>query len=145
MIDPKLVILGHFYAPIHAYKDGNLCWESALEENLWSKLIIAPLYNNALDCDVQMRQMRQKWLAIIASAVEGTPTFATDLGCGTGLSMYMLDSKAIPPSPEKVTGTDLSTYKLACCEDKKAMMAFAKVAKKQCIPRLSREHWRGVG
>lgn len=40
---------------------GNLCWESAMEEDLWSKLMIAPLYNNALDGDVQMRQ---QWLAI---------------------------------------------------------------------------------
>ena len=40
---------------------GNLCWESAMEEDLWSKLMIAPLYNNALDGDVQMRQ---QWLTI---------------------------------------------------------------------------------
>ena len=32
-----------------------MCWESAMEEDLWSKLMIAPLYNNALDGDVQMR------------------------------------------------------------------------------------------
>ena len=43
------------------YFTGNLCWESALEEDLWSKLMIAPLYNNALDGDVQMRQ---QWLTI---------------------------------------------------------------------------------
>jgi hypothetical protein len=32
-----------------------------MEEDLWSKLMIAPLYNNALDGDVQMRQ---QWLTI---------------------------------------------------------------------------------
>ena len=124
MENPKVTIPDYYFAPIHAYKDGNLCWESAMEEDLWSKLMIAPLYNNALDGDVQMRQ---KWLAITASAVEGTPKLATDLGCGTGLSMYMLDSKW--PSLEKVTGVDLSTYKLAVCEDKKEMMNPAKAAK----------------
>jgi len=41
--------------------------------------------------------------------------------------MYMLDSKW--PSLKMVTGVDLSTYKLACCEGKKAMMAPAKAAK----------------
>lgn len=56
MEDSKVVIPDYYYAPIHAYKDGNLCWESAMEEDLWSKLMIAPLYNNALDGDVQMRQ-----------------------------------------------------------------------------------------
>lgn len=107
----------YFYATIHAYKDGNLCWESALEEDLWSKLMIAPLYNNALDGDVQMRS---KWLSITKRAIDKTdlkPKYATDLGCGTGLSMYMLESRF--PSLESMTGVDLSTYKLAVCENKR--------------------------
>ena len=33
--DPSVQIPEYYYAPIHAYKDGNLCWESALEEDLW--------------------------------------------------------------------------------------------------------------
>ena len=53
-------------------------------------------------------------------AIKANPKAATDLGCGTGLSMYMLDSKW--PSIEKVTGIDLSTFKLAVCQEKKAMM-----------------------
>lgn len=53
-------------------------------------------------------------------AIKSNPKAATDLGCGTGLSMYMLDSKW--PSIQKVTGIDLSTFKLAVCEEKKSMM-----------------------
>jgi len=121
MEDPSVVIPDYYYAPIHAYDEGNLCWESALEEDLWSKLMIAPLYNNALDGDVQMRQ---KWLDITESAVIGKPKNAVDLGCGTGLSMYMLDSKF--PSLEKITGVDLSTYKLAICEDKRTSLPSSK-------------------
>lgn len=82
--NPALKIPDYFFAPIHAYKDGNLCWDSAMEEDLWSKLMIAPLYNNALDGDVQMRQ---QWLAITNRVVgrkQSQPKFATDLGCGTG-------------------------------------------------------------
>ena len=80
--NPKTVTPSYYFAPIHAYKDGNLCWESAMEEDLWSKLMIAPLYNNALDGDVQMRQ---QWLSITARGIgEAKPKFATDLGCGTG-------------------------------------------------------------
>lgn len=124
MENPDVVVPDYYYAPIHAYKDGNLCWESAMEEDLWSKLMIAPLYNNALDGDVQMRQ---KWLSITSSVVKGSPKTATDLGCGTGLSMYMLDSKW--PSLQKITGVDLSTYKLAVCEEKKSMMSPSKAEK----------------
>lgn len=121
LTDPKVVIPDYYYAPIHAYADGNLCWESAMEEDLWSKLMIAPLYDNALDGDVQMRQA---WLAITNKAIKPNPKSATDLGCGTGLSMYMLDSKW--PSIESVIGVDLSTFKLAVCADKKSMMNPAK-------------------
>jgi hypothetical protein len=42
-----------------------------MEEDLWSKLMIAPLYNNALDGDVQMRQ---QWLTI-------TNRYSTALHC----------------------------------------------------------------
>merc|ERR1719224_394378 len=108
MEDPNVVIPDYYYAPIHAYDEGNLCWESALEEDLWSKLMIAPLYNNALDGDVQMRQ---KWLSITNSAIKENPKTATDLGCGTGLSMYML----------------------ACCEAKKEIMPAAKASKYNLI------------
>jgi ubiquinone/menaquinone biosynthesis C-methylase UbiE len=121
LTDPAVEIPKYYYAPIHAYKDGNLCWESAMEEDLWSKLMIAPLYDNALDGDVQMRQ---QWLKITGDVVEGEPKKATDLGCGTGLSMYMLDSKW--PSLESIQGVDLSTYKLAIAEDKKTMMSSSK-------------------
>jgi hypothetical protein len=95
--------------------------------------MIAPLYNNALDGDVQMRQqwyvhtfmyicihlyaiinvyiicvhilmiLNTYRLTITNRAIKPNPKAATDLGCGTGLSMYMLDSKW--PSIEKVTGT----------------------------------------
>lgn len=115
--DPNLKIPDYFHAPIHAYKDGNLCWESAMEEDLWSKLMIAPLYNNALDGDVQMRQ---KWLSITSRVIKPGPKDALDMGCGTGLSMYMLDGRF--PTLEKITGVDLSTYKLAVCDSKKAEM-----------------------
>lgn len=124
MTNPQVTIPSYFYAPIHAYKDGNLCWESAIEEDLWSKLMIAPLYQNALDGDVQMRQ---KWLSITGQVVKPNPKSAADLGCGTGLSMYMIDSKW--PSIESVTGIDLSTYKLAISQDKKKEMTAEKAAK----------------
>jgi len=121
--NPDLTIPDYFFAPIHAYRDGNLCWDSAMEEDLWSKMMISPLYNNALDGDVQMRQ---QWLAITSRVVgrSSAPKKATDLGCGTGLSMYMLDSKW--PSLETIQGIDMSIFKLAIAEDKKKFMPEAK-------------------
>jgi ubiquinone/menaquinone biosynthesis C-methylase UbiE len=70
-------------------------------------------------------------LTITNRAIKPNPKAATDLGCGTGLSMYMLDSKW--PSIEKVTGIDLSTYKLAVCQEKKSMMPSSKSSKYNLI------------
>ncbi|CAN0031891.1 unnamed protein product, partial [Hapterophycus canaliculatus] len=56
MTDAALKIPEYYYAPIHAYADGNLCWDSAMEEDLWSKLMIAPLFNNSIHGDVLMRR-----------------------------------------------------------------------------------------
>jgi hypothetical protein len=81
--NPAVSIPEYYYAPIHAYKDGNLCWESAMEEDLWSKLMIAPLFNNALDGDIRMRQ---RWLKITGRSIPNKSKFATDLGCGTGVA-----------------------------------------------------------
>ncbi|CAM9356769.1 unnamed protein product, partial [Discosporangium mesarthrocarpum] len=54
--DRALQIPAYYFAPIHAYSDGNLCWDSAMEEDLWSKLMIAPLYNNSVHGDILMRR-----------------------------------------------------------------------------------------
>jgi hypothetical protein len=86
LADPTLKIPDYYFAPIHAYKEGNLCWDSALEEDLWSKMMIAPLYDNALDGDIVMRR---KWLEITGRVVTGHPTDATDLGCGTGTIAFV--------------------------------------------------------
>merc|ERR1711967_207935 len=132
--DPSVVIPDYYYAPIHAYDDGNLCWESALEEDLWSKLMIAPLYNNALDGDIKMRQ---NWLKITSKVIDEAPKRVTDLGCGTGLSMYMLDEKF--PSLEQVTGVDLSTYKLAIAEQKKSTFPSEKAKRFNVYHRAAEE------
>ena len=61
--------------------------------------------------------MRQAWLDLCFrhTGSEGVRRII-DLGCGTGLSMYM--AHAMWPHAEML-GVDLSTYKLAIAEDKR--------------------------
>jgi len=113
LADKDLVIPDYYYAPIHAYADGNLCWDSAMEEDLWSKLMIAPLFNGATDGDVKMRQ---NWIDSVASCLTAPPQKVMDMGCGTGLSMYMCQQQW--PEAEYL-GVDMSTYKLAISERKR--------------------------
>ncbi|CAM9753765.1 unnamed protein product [Scytosiphon promiscuus] len=111
--DAALKIPEYYYAPIHAYADGNLCWDSAMEEDLWSKLMIAPLFNNSIHGDVLMRR---DWIdTCLKYKPQGEVKNVIDLGCGTGLSMYMVQT-AWPQA--NLVGVDMSTYKLAISQAK---------------------------
>ncbi|CAN0426037.1 unnamed protein product, partial [Ectocarpus sp. 8 AP-2014] len=113
MTDAALSIPEYYYAPIHAYADGNLCWDSAMEEDLWSKLMIAPLFNNSIHGDVLMRR---DWIdTCLKYKPQGEVKNVIDLGCGTGLSMYMVQT-AWPQAD--LLGVDMSTYKLAISQAK---------------------------
>ncbi|CAN0134861.1 unnamed protein product, partial [Ectocarpus fasciculatus] len=113
MTDAALDIPEYYYAPIHAYADGNLCWDSAMEEDLWSKLMIAPLFNNSIHGDVLMRR---DWIdTCLKYKPQGEVKNVIDLGCGTGLSMYMVQT-AWPQA--NLVGVDMSTYKLAISQAK---------------------------
>lgn len=106
--DKTLQIPEYYFAPIHAYADGNLCWDSAMEEDLWSKLMIAPLFNNSVHGDVLMRR---DWIDTCLKYISpGEVNNLIDMGCGTGLSMYMAQS-AWPGA--NLLGVDMSTFKLA--------------------------------
>ncbi|CAM9897005.1 unnamed protein product [Ascophyllum nodosum] len=106
--DTAVQIPQYYFAPIHAYADGNLCWDSAMEEDLWSKLMIAPLFNNSVHGDVLMRR---DWIDTCLKYISGSEVKnIIDMGCGTGLSMYMIQS-AWPHAD--LLGVDLSTFKLA--------------------------------
>eukprot|EP00612_Vaucheria_litorea_P002044 CAMPEP_0171458132 /NCGR_PEP_ID=MMETSP0945-20130129/3935_1 /TAXON_ID=109269 /ORGANISM="Vaucheria litorea, Strain CCMP2940" /LENGTH=336 /DNA_ID=CAMNT_0011983883 /DNA_START=191 /DNA_END=1201 /DNA_ORIENTATION=- len=111
--DRSLETPAYYFAPIHAYKDGNLCWDSAMEEDLWSKLMIAPLFDNKRNGDVLMRR---DWLDACRRNIAGAKVDSiVDLGCGTGLSLFMVQSMW----PEaQLTGIDLSTFKLAIAQNK---------------------------
>ncbi|CAM9806293.1 unnamed protein product [Ectocarpus sp. 13 AM-2016] len=113
MTDAALDIPEYYYAPIHAYADGNLCWDSAMEEDLWSKLMIAPLFNNSIHGDVLMRR---DWIdTCLKYKPPGEVKNVIDFGCGTGLSMYMVQT-AWPQAD--LLGVDMSTYKLAISQAK---------------------------
>ena len=52
--NPATVIPDYYYAPIHAYKEGNLCWESAMEVELQYVLLniftVSPILFNRKIC-----------------------------------------------------------------------------------------------
>lgn len=108
-----LTIPEYYFVTTHAYKAGNLCWESAMEEDLWSMLIMAPLYNGNQKGHMLMRE---EWLNTCAEYVDYPVETITDLGCGTGLATFLMEKMF--PAVKQVNGIDLSPYKLAICTHK---------------------------
>jgi ubiquinone/menaquinone biosynthesis C-methylase UbiE len=114
----------YYYVTTHAYKQGNLCWDSAMEEDLWSMLIMAPLYKGNKEGHMLMRE---EWLKICSKYIDRPIESATDLGCGTGLTTFLVGK--IFPSVQKIYGIDLSPYKLAICMHKLAEIRSSQSAK----------------
>ena len=97
-----------FTKEFHAYAEGNLCWESAIEQEIASRAVGArnfPSYGyNGEDA---FREAFESALLSLGAAVPQNGV-VVDLGCGTGTSTRRLASSF--PQAEKVTGIDLSPY-----------------------------------
>jgi SAM-dependent methyltransferase len=128
--DTVTAAIPHYYqeAPFHAYKDGNLCWEAAMEQEIASRAVGArnfPQFGEAGDS-----AFRQAMIRGLCQAGAKLPSYsdqhgnnnnmvvAVDLGCGTGLSSRQLATTEFPTNGslnnkrtiDKVFGIDLSPY-----------------------------------
>ncbi|CAL8463717.1 g3251 [Coccomyxa elongata] len=115
--DPHLVFPDYYTQPFHAYRDGNLCWEAALQVNAAAKSVHAPVMDpegKVLDPegDAQLRgSYTANMLRLMERAGCSRPVqHAIDLGCATGLSTLELRS-AFPNA--RITALDLSPHFLA--------------------------------
>ncbi|KAK9917244.1 hypothetical protein WJX75_002270 [Coccomyxa subellipsoidea] len=115
--DPDLVLPDYYTQPFHAYRDGNLCWEAALQVNAAAKSVHAPVMDpegKLLDPegDSQLRgSYTRNMLKLMERAGATRPVRdAVDLGCATGLSTLELQS-AFPAA--SFTALDLSPHFLA--------------------------------
>jgi ubiquinone/menaquinone biosynthesis C-methylase UbiE len=92
----------------HAYEDGNLCWDAAIEQELASRAVGArnfPDYGS--DGEDAFRRSFENALVSLGTDVPQDGV-VVDLGCGTGTSTRRLAS--LFPQASKVIGMDLSPY-----------------------------------
>lgn len=98
----------YYQNSFHAYEQGNLCWEAALEVEIASSAVGArnfPKYGRL--GELKFRDSFQ------AALVEGGATcpagaVVVDLGCGTGISTRRLAE--LNPQAASILGLDLSPY-----------------------------------
>lgn len=119
VINPAVTAYPSYYTqPFHAYNEGNMCWEAALEVTQAAKSVHALVMDpegKHLDSegDVKMRRsfnMRTRENMLDLDCNPDTVKDVVDLGCATGLSSVAV-LNAFPGC--HVTGVDLSPQFLA--------------------------------
>lgn len=98
----------YYITSFHAYEEGNLGWEPALEVEVAAHAVHARIWQDAgAEGDLHLRQ---SYHAALKPQLAQMPQDILDLGCSVGMSTFALQA-AFPTA--KVTGVDLSPYFLA--------------------------------
>jgi len=112
---PGLEYPEYYLSPFHAYESGNMCIEAALEAEVASLTVHAPVFNpktNALDKggDAMLRARYHAAARPLLKGRAASPQDVLDVGCSVGLSTDALRAEFPRAS---ITGLDLSPYFLA--------------------------------
>lgn len=103
-----LVYPDYYQTSFHAYDEGNLGWEPALEVEVAAYAVHARIWQEAAAEGDQ--RLRESYHACLQAQLPTAPTAIADLGCGVGMSTFALQA-AFPKAT--LTGVDLSPYFLA--------------------------------
>jgi len=108
--NPELTYPEYYSCSFHAYANGNLNWDAALEQEVAAKAVHAKIWPEAgARGDARLRQSYHD----ILKTQLPTPGTILDVGCGVGLSTFTLQ-ELYPQA--RVTGLDLSPYFLAVAQ-----------------------------
>lgn len=109
--NPALQYPDYYTTSFHAYDEGNLGWQPAMEVEVAAKAVHAKLWPGAgANGDAQLRQ---SYHDVLMAQLPQAPSAIVDLGCGVGMSTEAL--QALYPQAQ-VTGVDLSPYFLAVAQ-----------------------------
>lgn len=105
---PTLVYPDYYVRSFHAYDEGNLGWEPAMEVEVAAHAVHARIWpDSGADGDARLRQ---SFHDVLKAQLPAAPRDIVDLGCSVGMSTFAL--QATYPQAQ-ITGVDLSPYFLA--------------------------------
>ncbi|MEM0980115.1 MAG: class I SAM-dependent methyltransferase [Cyanobacteria bacterium P01_H01_bin.58] len=113
--NPDLVYPSYYTTSFHAYEEGNLGWQPAMEVEVAAQAVHARIWPEAGAAGDA--KLRESYHAVLRSHLPKPPTAIADLGCGVGMSTATL--QATFPNA-RVTGVDLSPYFLAVAQHRTA-------------------------
>lgn len=109
--NPHLVYPEYYLCSFHAYDEGNLSWESALEVESAAYAVHASIWPEAgVNGD---RRLRHNYHEVLQQQLAIAPQTIVDLGCSVGMSTFPLQ-EYYPDA--QITGVDLSPYHLAVAQ-----------------------------
>lgn len=109
--NPDLTYPAYYTTSFHAYDEGNLGWQPAMEVEVAAIAVHARLWPDA--GPQGDARLRQSYHDVLTRQLPQPPRAILDLGCGVGLSTETL--QATYPEAQ-VTGVDLSPYFLAVAQ-----------------------------
>lgn len=105
---PQLTYPDYYLTSFHAYEEGNLGWQPAMEVEVAAKAVHARIWPEAGAAGDA--KLRQSYHDVLLSELLEPPAAIADLGCGVGMSTETLQATF---SKAQITGVDLSPYFLA--------------------------------
>jgi ubiquinone/menaquinone biosynthesis C-methylase UbiE len=106
--NPALVYPDYYLRPFHAYEEGNLGWQPALEVEVAAHAVHARIWpDGGAEGDTRLRQ---SYHSVLQAKLPEPPKDVLDIGCSVGMSTFAL--QALFPEA-RMTGVDLSPYFLA--------------------------------
>ncbi len=109
--NPQLTYPEYYLRQFHAYEQGNLSWDAALEVEVAAYTVHSGIWPGAgAKGDAQLRQ---SYHDIVKEKVTLEPKDIVDLACSVGMSTFALQE--LYPSAN-ITGIDLSPYFLAVAQ-----------------------------
>jgi ubiquinone/menaquinone biosynthesis C-methylase UbiE len=109
--NPDLTYPDYYLRPFHAYDQGNMSWEAAMEVEVAAHAVHAKIWQGAGAKGDAM--LRQSYHGILQKQIAIAPQAILDIGCSVGMSTFALQ-KIYPQA--QITGVDLSPYFLAIAQ-----------------------------
>jgi ubiquinone/menaquinone biosynthesis C-methylase UbiE len=101
----------YYTTSFHAYDEGNLGWQPAMEVEVAAKAVHARIWPEAGAAGDA--RLRQSYHDVLKTQLPAAPQAIVDLGCGVGMSTETLQA-TFPTAT--LTGVDLSPYFLAVAQ-----------------------------
>jgi ubiquinone/menaquinone biosynthesis C-methylase UbiE len=106
--NPNLQYPNYYLTSFHAYEQGNMSWDAAMEVEVAAYSVHAKIF--AETGTTGDTQLRQSYHDLITQSLPAAPQNILDVGCSVGMSTFAMQ-KVYPQA--QLTGLDLSPYFLS--------------------------------